>query len=59
WSTGLNLPAWISPLLIIGFFGTFVYHGTKWVDYINRFFMIGLAITYFMIVVFGPSQINT
>ncbi|MGD2170396.1 MAG: aromatic amino acid transport family protein [Chlamydiota bacterium] len=59
WSTGLNLPEWISPLLIIGFFGTFVYHGTKWVDYINRFFMIGLAITYFMIVVFGPSQINT
>ncbi len=39
----------ILPLLFI--FGLFVYKGVRWVDYINRFFMVGLCLSYVLLLI--------
>lgn len=50
--TGLLLPDWVGILPLLVVFGFFVYKGTKSVDYINRLLMLGLVVTYVMMVVF-------
>ncbi len=59
WIFKIEIPAYISPFLIVIFFGFFVYHGTKTVDWVNRFFMLGLVISYGMLVGLAPKEINT
>jgi tyrosine-specific transport protein len=56
--TGWKLPAWTSsfPLLVI--FGFFVYQGARSVDYVNRLLMVGLAISYFLMVIFLAPHVQ-
>ena len=58
WAFGVEVPEFISPFLIVIFFGFFVYHGTKTVDWVNRFFMLGLIISYLMLIGLAPKEIN-
>lgn len=53
-----DLPQWIGPFPLLLFFGTVVYLGTKSVDYLNRFLMIGLIIAYFVLIFFLPSHVQ-
>jgi tyrosine-specific transport protein len=54
-TTGIALPAWTGPLPLLILFGYFVYHGTRSVDYVNRVLMIGLGITYgLMLILLTP-----
>lgn len=46
--TGYTLPAWSGPFPLIVLFGYFVYRGTKHVDYLNRIFMIGLGVSFIL-----------
>lgn len=48
--TGFTLPAWAGPFPLIVLFGYFVYRGTKHVDYLNRVFMLGLGVSFIMMV---------
>jgi tyrosine-specific transport protein len=59
WITGFETPIWISPFLIVIFFGFFVYKGTKTVDLVNRFFIVGLIVSYFLLIGFAPKEINS
>lgn len=58
WLTGLTLPSWAGPLPLLFLFGIFVYLGTQAVDWLNRILMIGLIISYFLLVVFLPSHVD-
>lgn len=57
--TGSTLPWWLAPFSLPVLFGGFVYLGTKGVDYINRFLMLGLIVTYFLLVIFIPEHIES
>lgn len=48
--TGYQLPQWAGPFPLILLFGYFVYRGTKHVDYLNRIFMIGLGVSFLLMV---------
>jgi tyrosine-specific transport protein len=45
----ITFPKWFAPFVLPFLFGGFVYLGTKGVDYLNRFFMIGLVASYFLL----------
>lgn len=55
---GIELPAWLGSLFFTVFFATILYIGTRQVDYVNRFLMIGLVISYLVLVVLGSFHIN-
>jgi len=42
----IQLPAWLSPLLLSGLFASMLYLGTLSVDYTNRFFALGFIVTF-------------
>lgn len=44
--SGYSLAPWIGALFLLLFFSFFVYEGTSYVDLINRWLMVGLIITY-------------
>lgn len=56
--TGAKIPASISRFCLPVVFGSFIYLGTRGVDYINRLLMIGLILSYVMLVAFVPSHIE-
>lgn len=56
--TGITLPAWAGALPLLIVFGYFVYKGTRSVDYINRLLMMGLVVTYFLMVVFLTPHVD-
>jgi tyrosine-specific transport protein len=56
--TGEGLPVWVGGLGCTVIFGILVYFGTKAVDYVNRLFMIGLILTYLLLIGFGIPQIR-
>lgn len=56
--TGYTLPSWAGPLPLIALFGYFVYRGTKHVDYLNRLFMIGLGISFVLMVGLLTPEVN-
>lgn len=58
WAFKIKVPEFISPFLIVTFFGFFVYHGTKTVDLVNRFFMLGLVISYLMLIGLAPKEVD-
>lgn len=49
---------WQGSLFFTVLFGLFVYLGTSFVDYINRFFMAGLILTYLLVIGFGVSEVQ-
>lgn len=57
-STGVHLPAWSGPLILLMLFGVFVYLGTRLVDWVNRILMIGLVLTYFILLAFLPEHVE-
>ncbi len=58
-ATGVVLPDWTGPLVMLFLFGIFVYLGTRLVDWVNRILMIGLIATYFLLVGFLPGNMDT
>ena len=56
--TGYTLPFWLAPFSLPVLFGGFIYFGTKGVDYINRFLMGGLILSYILLVGFVPSHVH-
>lgn len=57
--TGWQMPAWSGPIPLLLIFGFFVYKGTKSVDYVNRILMLGLVISYFLMVVFLTPYVKS
>lgn len=56
--TGWHMPAWVNPFPLLIIFGFFVYKGIRSVDYLNRFLMVGLVISYLLMVVFLSSHVE-
>lgn len=56
--TGWKFPDWTYPFPLLILFGFFVYQGARSVDYVNRMLMLGLAITYFIMVTFLTPHVN-
>ncbi len=56
--TGYTLPRFVSPFALPVLFGGFVYLGTLGVDLINRLLMLGLGISFVILVIFLPSHIE-
>jgi tyrosine-specific transport protein len=54
----LSTPQWTGSLAISLLFGLFLYAGTKTVDIVNQILMIGLVMTYFILVVMGISHVK-
>ncbi len=44
---GMAMPSWGTTLFLISIFGVVVTLGTKIIDYLNRFLILGLVISYF------------
>jgi len=44
--SGIEFPAWVGPLPLILIFSFFIYEGARYVDYANRFLMLGLLVTF-------------
>jgi tyrosine-specific transport protein len=57
-ATGWSAPDWLGPFPLLLFFGLFVYLGTRAVDRLNRLFMFGLILSYFLLVVFLPPHMD-
>ncbi|NGX59436.1 MAG: Tyrosine-specific transport protein [Chlamydiae bacterium] len=56
--TGYTIPSWLAPFSLPVLFGGFIYAGTRGVDLINRLLMIGLIISYVLLVFFVPEQVD-
>lgn len=54
-----KFPAWVGPFPLLLIFGFFVYQGARSVDYVNRFLMVGLGITYGLMVIFLTPHVKT
>ena len=53
----LSLPHWIGILFFVSLFGWIIYLGTKKVDHVNRFLMIGKIVCFLILIVFGLHHI--
>lgn len=58
WATGYSAPVWLGPFPLLLLFGLFVYLGTQAVDWVNRLLMVGLILSYFLLVAFLPPHIQ-
>lgn len=56
--TGITLSPHLEPLYLPVIFGLFIYLGTASVDYINRLFMVGLIVTFLLLVGMIPMHIH-
>lgn len=56
--TGWQPPAWLNPFPLMIIFGFFVYQGARSVDYVNRFLMLGLAVSYVLMVIFLTPHVK-
>ncbi len=56
--SGYTIPSWLAPFSLPVLFGGFIYAGTRGVDLINRLLMIGLIISYVLLVFFVPEQVD-
>lgn len=54
----ISLPRWIGGLVMILLFGVMIYAGTGMVDQFNRLLMVGLILTYVLLVIMGNSHVN-
>ena len=53
----LTLPNWAGTLFFVIVFGWIAYLGTRTVDYVNRYLMIGKIISYIALIVFGLQYV--
>ncbi|QVL55938.1 MAG: tyrosine transporter [Simkaniaceae bacterium] len=56
--TGYTIPYWLGPFCLPVIFGFFVYLGTLGVDVINRILMLGLCVSYLLLVGFLPEHVD-
>jgi tyrosine-specific transport protein len=56
--TGFEIPTWAAPFSLPVLFGSFLYLGTLGIDYLNRLLMLGLILSYFLLVGFVPSYLQ-
>lgn len=56
---GVSIPTWAIFIPFVILFGSFVYLGTRSVDYLNRILMTCLALAYVMLVMLIPEHIQT
>jgi len=56
--SGTQLPESLARFCLPVVFGSFLYLGTRGVDYLNRILMFGLAISYLILITFVPSHID-
>jgi tyrosine-specific transport protein len=56
--TGFIIPAWLAPFSLPLLFGGFVYLGTRGVDYVNRWLMVGLVLFYLFLVMLLPEHVQ-
>lgn len=56
--TGVTLPEWFGPIPLLFIFGLFVYLGTGSVDLLNRLLMLGLLVTYALLICFLPPHVK-
>lgn len=54
----INVPSWVGSLIVSALFGLFVYLGTHSVDLFNRFLMVGLVVTYVVLVILGAPHVD-
>jgi tyrosine-specific transport protein len=52
-------PSWFPPFALPFLFGGFVYLGTKKVDYLNRILMLGLVVSYFLLIGYCPVHVQS
>lgn len=57
--TGFTIPSYVGSIPLLLLFGIFVYKGTASVDYVNRFLMFGLVVTYVLMVAFLAPHVNS
>ncbi len=57
-TTGVALPPWLGSLCVSMLFGVFVYLGTQSVDLFNRLLMLGLVLSYILLVVLGAPHVD-
>lgn len=55
---GVSLPSWFAPLSLPLLFAGFIYFGTSKVDFINRFLMLGLVVSFGLLICFLPPQVD-
>ncbi len=56
---GLAPPPWVSSLLLTLFVGVFIYLGTESTDMVNRIMMMGLFISYALLLIFALPHVST
>lgn len=56
--TGWEFPSWLAPFPLLLVFGFFVYQGAHSVDYVNRVFVVGLVISYLLMVIFLTPHVK-
>lgn len=54
----IMIPPWVGSLATMGFFGVLIYMGTQVVDQFNRILMVGLVVSYFILVMLGIPHVN-
>ena len=55
---GIHLSQWVGEFVMIAFFGVMIYIGTNAVDKFNRVLMLGLILTYILLVLMGNSHVD-
>lgn len=55
---GFLLPSWVGSFFMVAIFGVMIYLGTKAVDEFNRLLMLGLILSYILLVVMGTPHVN-
>ena len=58
-SIHITIPEWVGALGLSIIFGIILFLGTAMVDFFNRVLMVGLIVTYFVLIGIGGSYVNT
>ena len=56
--TGWHSPSWLTPFPLLIIFGFFVYQGARSVDYVNRLLMLGLVVSYVLMIIFLAPHVE-
>lgn len=56
--TNENIPQWVGSLVTCVVFGGFIYLGTLAVDLFNRVLMVGLVLSYILLVILGAPHVE-
>lgn len=57
-SFGIALSSRAASLLFVSLLGSVIYLGTRWIDLTNRWFMLGLILSYCAMIGFGASKME-